>query len=230
VNTYPPNLILFGGCLLIFGAACANVVFILQAGVSIGHITGDISRIGIGLSAPDGIHTADLLKVAAALLGFTIGATTSGFLIHHPTLDLERPYGWMIAVVGVLLLCSNILLARALLLYAIVVAAFACGLQNALATRYRGMVLRTTHVTGLITDIGVTLGMILRGHQIDRWKLLVPSVFTCFFLMGAICGGILHYQAPVSPLNVVGIGYIICGTTRGLFRLFTQLRKVVSFL
>jgi|GEM_PF-5134493 len=43
----------------------------------------------------------------------------------------------------------------------------ACGFQNALATHY-GLVLRTTHVTGLLTDLGTNLGMRLRGHRYSR--------------------------------------------------------------
>ena len=38
------------------------------------------------------------------------------------------------------------------------VASAACGVQNGLATHWGGAVIRTTHVTGLFTDVGLLLG------------------------------------------------------------------------
>lgn len=40
-------------------------------------------------------------------------------------------------------------------------AAMACGLQNALSTMHLGAILRTTHVTGTLTDIGTNLGRLI---------------------------------------------------------------------
>merc|ERR1711981_773115 len=40
-------------------------------------------------------------------------------------------------------------------------AAAACGLQNAMTTHWGGAVTRTTHVTGLFTDVGLLLGRLL---------------------------------------------------------------------
>jgi len=45
-------------------------------------------------------------------------------------------------------------------LLAIAIASTVCGAQNALASRHRGIVLRTTHLTGISTDFGIHLGMI----------------------------------------------------------------------
>ena len=81
----------------------------------------------------------------------------------------------------------------------------ACGLQNAMATAYSGRlnhfialfyvfllflffiitipymnsVIRTTHVTGTFTDIGIILGRRVKGNSVDLWKLkiLIPLAF-----------------------------------------------------
>ena len=62
--------------------------------------------------------------------------------------------------------------------------AFACGLQNALCTRWSGAVIRTTHLTGAATDIGNVLGdWVQRGPRApDTWRLkfLVPLVVAYF--------------------------------------------------
>ena len=71
---------------------------------------------------------------------------------------------------------------------AMISAAFACGLQNALATSYSGAVLRTTHMTGICTDIGLILGQACRRDvKAELWKLtvFVPLLLSYF------CGGLL---------------------------------------
>merc|ERR1719357_1841543 len=41
-------------------------------------------------------------------------------------------------------------------------AALACGLQNGMCTMHLGSIVRTTHVTGLSTDLGTNLGRLIR--------------------------------------------------------------------
>lgn len=50
-------------------------------------------------------------------------------------------------------------------------AATACGLQNAMSSSYCGLMIRTTHVSGIVTDLGVMLGHWLRHRRIVAWKL-----------------------------------------------------------
>ena len=52
-------------------------------------------------------------------------------------------------------------------------ASAACGLQNALVTNYSGATIRTTHVTGIFTDLGLMIGARLRGRPFDRRKALL---------------------------------------------------------
>ncbi len=205
-----PRLVLLGGCALAFGASVVNVTFLFETGTSVSHLTGDLSRIASDLATSHGQLSADLLRVTAAAIGFVLGATLSGFLIHHPRLEIERPYGRMLSAMGGLLLIAGMLQPRHAAA-AIGVAGFACGMQNALASRYRGVVLRTTHVTGVLTDLGVALGMKLRGHAIDRWKLQIPFLLAVSFFIGAICGSALHVLTTWPLLLLCGAAYITGG-------------------
>ncbi len=45
-------------------------------------------------------------------------------------------------------------------------AACACGLQNGMATRFSGAVVRTTHMSGIVTDIGLLLGNWMRWGDV----------------------------------------------------------------
>merc|ERR1712070_575490 len=83
------------------------------------------------------------------------------------------------------------------------IAAAACGLQNGLATHWGGVVVRTTHVTGLFTDVGLLNGRLLsllatRGRHLegddrvaaadDLSKLSVLACLAVAFLSGIILG------------------------------------------
>ncbi len=48
---------------------------------------------------------------------------------------------------------------------AVLITSFAMGLQNALFTNFSGAVVRTTDVTGLMTDIGLIIGHYVRGKE-----------------------------------------------------------------
>jgi uncharacterized membrane protein YoaK (UPF0700 family) len=67
----------------------------------------------------------------------------------------------------------------------------ACGLQNAMASSYSGAVLRTTHVTGMFTDIGAALGHFLRGIPVDWIRVKLYTLIICSFLFGGIVGTLL---------------------------------------
>jgi uncharacterized membrane protein YoaK (UPF0700 family) len=65
------------------------------------------------------------------------------------------------------------------------------GAQNAMTTFFSGAIVRTTHVTGSLTDIGIeTAALFLRrsgmkcGHK--TWKLEVLLCFVAGFFAGAL--------------------------------------------
>jgi uncharacterized membrane protein YoaK (UPF0700 family) len=199
--------IVLGGCILAFGASFLNTGFLLSEGTSVSHLTGDIAKIGSGLSSLNHAEEVLLAKVTLASLGFITGATISGFLLHHPTLEISKPYGRILTVLGLCLIAAAHYAHANAPLISIGIASAVCGAQNALANHYRGLVLRTTHLTGLFTDFGIHLGMKLRGHRIEVWKLLIPVWITVSFLLGAIAGSFLILKGRTDWLLMAGIGY-----------------------
>ncbi|MCU0391613.1 MAG: DUF1275 domain-containing protein [Thermoflexibacter sp.] len=75
---------------------------------------------------------------------------------------------------------------------------FAMGIQNAMVTMVSGSVVRTTHLTGLFTDIGIEGAKIIarykdttdREKMINKFTLHVIIVFS--FLVGGMVGGFLY--------------------------------------
>jgi hypothetical protein len=87
----------------------------------------------------------------------------------------------------------------------------ACGLQNGMCTTFSGAVIRTTHVTGILTDIGLILGQAIFYPRTRKhiWKLKVLLPLYGTFCLGGVIGWfayqILLIKAILIPCAVVGI-------------------------
>ncbi len=74
---------------------------------------------------------------------------------------------------------------------------FAMGLQNSFVTKISNAVVRTTHLTGLFTDLGIDLSLLLfKKHHQKRLKLkenikLRLYIISSFFL-GGLMGGYVY--------------------------------------
>jgi uncharacterized membrane protein YoaK (UPF0700 family) len=75
---------------------------------------------------------------------------------------------------------------------------FAMGLQNALVSMVSGSVVRTTHLTGTFTDLGIDLAQILFGQKRQRTslksKIRLRVYIIFFFMTGAILGAYLFHR------------------------------------
>ena len=102
--TTHPKWIVMGGCILAFLSAATNAGFLIQLGTSVSHLTGDVSKVAV--DAVRGSHemAVDAIRLAIAAVSFVCGAVGAGYFIHHPNLDLDRPYGRSVSCIGLCLL------------------------------------------------------------------------------------------------------------------------------
>lgn len=203
------RIVIAGGCALAFGAAFANTGLVLSTGTSVSHLTGDIARLTISITQWTPAILPEIHRVASAAIGFLLGATLAGLLIHQPLVNVARPYGRTITGIGILFISSSFVINQNASL-GIGIAGFGCGIQNALASHYRGIVLRTTHLTGMFTDLGITIGMRLRGHLVPRWKIAVPALLITSFFCGGLAGAWTQFSGS-NTILVAGISYCIAG-------------------
>lgn len=82
---------------------------------------------------------------------------------------------------------------------------FAMGLQNAMVTIISNSIVRTTHLTGLFTDLGIELSQFLFYKDKTKRKKLTSSIllrFTIinFFFLGGITAGILYTHFEIHSL------------------------------
>jgi uncharacterized membrane protein YoaK (UPF0700 family) len=212
-----PRWVIEGGCCLAFLGAAVNASYLIGLGTSVSHLTGDVSKVAMDAAVGRSHLSGAAVNLLTAAIGFVMGAATAGYFIHHPSLELERPYGRSIIVIGLFLAAAHFSFAPVPLL-SISLASFACGFQNALATHFRGMVLRTTHVTGLLTDLGTNLGMRLRGHRIANWKLLVPTSLVLSFFTGALFGTALIVILHLPALLILSLCYLAIGIGWSIYK------------
>ncbi len=75
---------------------------------------------------------------------------------------------------------------------------FAMGLQNAFVSVISGAAVRTTHLTGLFTDLGIDLSALLHRGDMPRnilqQRIILKVVIILFFLSGGIAGGYIFKQ------------------------------------
>lgn len=202
---------LVGGaaCFLCLLSGAVNVHFVRLFSFAVGNLTGDIFHMLIEFDhSENGTYAA--ITLFLILIMFIAGAATSGATIHHPSFDLERPYGRSLMAIGSLFLIAAFLEPHSAMT-ALPVAAFASGFQNALATRYRGIVLRTTHVTGIITDLGQSIGMRMAGNLVERWKIWLHFFLFASFLAGGLIGILIDSVTGDRAAFVIAAVYLLFG-------------------
>jgi uncharacterized membrane protein YoaK (UPF0700 family) len=179
---------------------------------AITHLTGTTSLLGAAVGNGD---SRAILHFFAVIMSFVTGTALSGFLIQDSALQLGRRYGVALFLESILLALAVPLLDRhnPLGLYG---AACACGLQNAMATTYSGSVVRTTHVSGMFTDLGIFIGHTLRGLAVDRRRLRLCLIIISGFLCGGIVGTLAFHHLgyatlyiPATFTGLAAIGYTI---------------------
>lgn len=144
---------------------------------------------------------------------FFLGSFTSSFLVEIisrkndnyvyiiPT-SIESSILLVIAVFGHRLIVVNPDLIACSLL-------FAMGLQNSLVTRISNATVRTTHLTGLFTDLGIELSQLFFYRAQEVRDKLVSSIklrmtIISFFFVGGIVGGIFYAS--------IGLHVLLIGT------------------
>ena len=182
-----PQWIWAGTWALAFIAGMVNVVGLLGfEHQAITHLTGTTSLLAAALSEWD---IAAALHLVAVIGSFMAGTVLSGLLVQDSSLKLGRRYSVALLIES-LLLCAAIPLLRGHSHLGDYSAACAIGLQNAMVSTYSGSVVRTAHLTGMFTDLGIFLGHFLKGVPVDLLRLRLCLNIISAFLCGGIAGGV----------------------------------------
>jgi uncharacterized membrane protein YoaK (UPF0700 family) len=206
-----PSWIYLGGLTLATIAGAINAVgFLGQHHQALSHMTGTVTVLGYEL-ARGGYSVA--LHAFSILAAFFLGCLLSGAIITQSSLRLGRRYGVALSMESALLLASVFFLRRGANV-GDYLAAMACGLQNAMVSTYSGSTMRTTHITGMVTDLGISCGHFIRGVEIDWFRFRMYGVLLLGYFAGALLGGLGYgswgYDTLLLPAvlsGVAGLGY-----------------------
>lgn len=207
---------------LTFVAGAANAGGFMAVHQYTSHMSGIMSAIA------DNVVLGNIALVAAglgALSSFIAGAATSAILINWGRRrELQAEYALPLLFEALLLVGFAMTGALFDLNEGVTVSAtvtllcFIMGLQNAIITKLSGARIRTTHVTGLVTDAGIELGKLVYWNRnetrapvrADRDKFKLLASLIALFLVGGICGAILFGALGVvaalflaAPLTVI---------------------------
>lgn len=190
------------GATLAFVAGAANAGGFLAVGQYTSHMTGVLSALA------DHLALGQLLLAAAALAAlvtFMAGAMSTAILVNwaqrrrlHSSYSLplliEAGFLMLFGVMGASLGLHSALLVPATVL----LLCFIMGLQNAVITKISRAEIRTTHVTGLVTDLGIEIGKALYVNRTEalgqvranRERMRTHALLVACFFVGGLSGAL----------------------------------------
>lgn len=181
------------------------------------HVTGSIGRFSTDLANGDLVAATSALSLA---LMFFLGAFAASLIVEgHKTEHTASAYGLALLVQGVLLALFIFLAGLSQATHPRIrdaeaaILCFAMGMQNSLVTRLSGAVIRTTHLTGITTDLAIEAARWYRWHRAKLHGLpsllrarvpperpspgrsAVLSVVLLTFTIGAAVGATMTWRA-----------------------------------
>ncbi|MDD0811184.1 YoaK family protein [Curvibacter sp. RS43] len=189
------------GFLLAFNAGAINAGGFLVVGMYTSHMSGFVSMLA------DHLVLGNLLLVGSAcgvLLSFTCGAAVTAVLfnwarVHH----LRSGYALPLLLEALLMLLFGLIGGTLnhqtpfAVPVTVLLLAFIMGLQNAVVTKMSAAQIRTTHMTGVLTDLGIELGKLLYWNgqappqsqvRANRARLRLFTTLLGLFTVGGVVG------------------------------------------
>ena len=178
-------------------AGALNAVGFLIAGSFTANMTGNISAFADYVA--DGAFSAGLFFLAL-LVSFVLGAGCAALFIDYgERREIRSIYAWAISAEAAILIVLGLFVAvtagAAAETTLVFVLCFVMGLQNAVTTMISKARVRTTHISGMATDIGIEVAAMF-GNETRRRdagpKLRLHSLTLVCFAGGGIGGAVLH--------------------------------------
>jgi uncharacterized membrane protein YoaK (UPF0700 family) len=190
------------GLLLAFNAGAINAGGFLVVGLYTSHMTGFVSVVADNLVLG---QLSLVLGAVGALLFFVAGAASTAVLVNWgKRRHLHSSYALPLLLEAGLMLLFGLIGATLnrqtpfAVPLTVLLLAYTMGLQNALVSKVSSSQIRTTHMTGVLTDLGIELGKLLywnRGHRppdehvrANRDKLRLFGALLAMFTIGGLVG------------------------------------------
>ena len=189
---------------LAFVAGATNAGGFLAVHFYTSHMSGTVSRVADEFALG---HTVTALAALSCILFFALGAATTSFLVSLGRRHrFKSHYAFALAMEGTLLLVFGMMgphldhIHELMLPATVSLLCFTMGMQNAIVTTISNAEVRTTHMTGVVTDLGIELSRLfyfnvdrnrkLKQIVANRDKLKLHGLILASFLGGGLAGAL----------------------------------------
>lgn len=184
-----PLWIQIGTFMLAMNAGMINVLGLLTVlHQSVAHMTGNVSLLAQALLH---IDVSQIIYLSCVVLSYVIGSFYSGLILGNSHFQLGRRYGIPLSLVALCIFLCWLFLPY-FPRYALLWACVAMGIQNAMVSHYKGTIIRTTHLSGVLTDLGLALGYFLRGLKVEKRRVILHLLILMGFFIGGVIATMLY--------------------------------------
>jgi uncharacterized membrane protein YoaK (UPF0700 family) len=238
-NFSPENVTIW--MILAFQAGLLNIGGYMAINKIISHVTGFATFFGHEISQNQSVHALGMLSVP---IFFLMGSMVSGYFVDIRLKMNKRPkyyitFGIIFMLLAVLFIAGitgqfgqfgepfEVRRNYALLILLCSV----CGIQNGTVSTVSKSVIRTTHLTGITTDLGLGIMRILYKHKlknkiIDEEKMnLIRIGIISSFILGSVAVALLFSKMGFSGFAAPTL---ISGLLFALMLYFQVYKKEIS--
>jgi uncharacterized membrane protein YoaK (UPF0700 family) len=183
---------------MVFVAGAVNAVGFAAVAIYTSHMTGMTATVSDNVAV--GAWSL-IIAPGTAIVSFVAGAASTAIMFNWMRRrDAAGRFALVLVIEALLILLfgllANSLDAAGAEVLIIAVLGYVMGLQNALITKVSGARIRTTHVTGMVTDIGIEIGKALYRNRMagvppvrhDSAKLFLLVTMVLLFAVGGVTG------------------------------------------
>lgn len=194
-------------CMLSFIGGYVDVYGLITVAFPLTHFTGSVAK--LAMEGWEIRIDKEVFQLAVALFFFILGNILAGLFIGERHFSFRKRYGMIFIILGTLI-AVLFHLAHGDKSFAYLLS-IAVGIQNGLFITYKGILVRTSHLTGAISDLGVYIGYLLRGKQFDTWKIFYYTLSLFSFFFGGVASKIMYDFYGRESVYAVSLGYMLIG-------------------
>jgi uncharacterized membrane protein YoaK (UPF0700 family) len=196
---------------LSFIAGIVNIAGVLSVATLTTNVTGHFAYFAEEVSLK---NYSKAITFLFFILFFLIGAFVCNTLIEITSIVKPRiahAFPMLIEVLVLLVIGIGYVNQQEYIAYLLL---FAMGIQNALVTQISQSVVRTTHLTGLFTDLGIEISQLFFYRKPTEKSRLRRSIFLrlsiiFFFFLGCILGGFFYEEYKLKILLFAALSLTI---------------------
>lgn len=226
--------------LLATTAGILNAMALGAFGMFPSHMSGNTSQLSSEVSTTD---LSDVIFLSTMIAAFVIGSVTSRLIaIGGLKNNIRTIYSIILLLEGVMLFFVSL---YEVFFFSfgnnhevIILLGFLMGIHNSTSTQLSSGRVRSTHITGTLTDIGISFASVLasivrrdpsKDHVGQRSQLITHLVTLTSFLLGGVTGLLLFKQFGFNAMAAVGIFLMLVATGSIGFTILSARRGLLKF-